>query len=58
MVDLISAIDYEPSFLFIADVQTDVDAIAMGGFGHVFKGSYNGAEVALKEIYKGHQKEV
>ena len=54
MFRLISKIDTVPRSLFITDVEKDSSAIAMGGFGNVFKGKHNGLLVALKILYKGH----
>ena len=57
MLKLISA-DAIPKSLFITDVKTDFDPIAVGGFGRVFRGKYNGQKVALKLLDKGHRKKV
>jgi hypothetical protein len=52
MFKLISEIDVRPTSLFIRDVVKDPHAIAMGGFGSVFKGKRDGHTVALKMLHK------
>ena len=55
MFKLISKIHTVPRSLLLTDIDKDPSAIAMGGFGNVFKGEYNGQLVALKILYKGHR---
>ena len=49
-----------PRSLFITDIRAVIDlgAIAMGGFGTVFKGEYAGNLVALKVLNKVRHQEV
>lgn len=55
MFKLMSKNDVLPKSLSIRDVKFDTqfNVIAMKGFGRVFKGEYEGKEVALKELNKG-----
>ena len=46
-----------PRSLFISDIRT-LDAMAIGGFGAVFKGEYAGMLVALKVLNKVRHQEV
>ena len=41
-----------PKFLYITNIKTEVHlgAIGRGGFGHVFRGTYNKQQVALKVV--------
>jgi len=57
MLKLIST-DAIPESLFITDIDTDFEPIAVGGFGRVFRGEYNGQTVALKMLDKGHRRKV
>ncbi len=57
MLKLISA-NTIPKSLFITDVETDFEPIAVGGFGRVFRGEYRGQKVALKMLDKGHRRKV
>lgn len=58
MFMLVSKIDIMPRSLFITDVEKDSQAIAVGGFGKVFKGKRGGQLVALKMLYQGHHEGV
>lgn len=55
MSKLISAMNVVPSSLGITDVEVDLDAVTMGGFGYGF---YRGNEVKVQRLFKGVQKEV
>ncbi|KAF8720764.1 hypothetical protein AX14_010792 [Amanita brunnescens Koide BX004] len=44
-----------PRSLFITDIEKDPHAIAVGGFGRVFKGKYGGQLVALKMLYQSRR---
>ena len=57
MLKLIST-DAIPKSLFITDIETDFEPIAVGGFGRVFRGEYKGQKVALKLLDKGHRRKV
>ena len=41
--------------LFITDIEIEPQAIAVGGFGRVFKGKYGGQLVALKMLYQSRR---
>ncbi len=60
MFKLWSMTDVIPKSLFITQVKTgtDLGAIALGGFGSVFKGEYQGRLVALKVLNKVRRQEV
>ena len=57
MLKLIST-DAIPKSLFITDVETDLEPIAVGGFGRVFRGEHKGQKVALKMLDKCHRGKV
>ena len=54
MFKLVSKTYAMPRSLSITDVEKDPQAIAVGGFGKVFKGKCGGRLVALKMLYHGH----
>ena len=55
MLELVSKRNIIPSSLYMMDVKTEMMPIAIGGFGHVFKGEHKGlVPVALKVVDKGH----
>ena len=54
MFKLVSKTAVMPRSLSITDVEKDPQAIAVGGFGKVFKGKCGGQLVALKMLYHGH----
>jgi hypothetical protein len=60
MFKLLSMTNVIPKSLFITQVKTETDlgAIALGGFGSVFKGEYQGQLVALKVLNKVRRQEV
>ncbi|KAF8716612.1 hypothetical protein AX14_012280 [Amanita brunnescens Koide BX004] len=51
MFKLVSKANILPRPLFITDIEKDPQAVAVGGFGRVFKGKYSGQLVALKMLY-------
>jgi hypothetical protein len=51
MFKLVSKTNILPRALFITDIKKDPQAIAIGGFGRVFKGTYRGQVVGLKMLY-------
>ena len=55
MIKLVSKTNVLPRHLFIADVEIEPPAIAVGGFGRVFKGKYGGQLVALKMLYQSRR---
>ena len=57
MLKLVST-DTIPKSLFITDVETDFEPIAVGGFGRVFRGEFKGQKVAIKMLDKGHRRKV
>jgi hypothetical protein len=54
MFRLVSKTYAMPRSLSITDVEKNPQAIAIGGFGKVFKGKCGGQLVALKMLYHGH----
>lgn len=58
MFKLVSKTNVLPRSLFITDVKKDPQAIAVGGFGSVFKGKHGGQLVALKMLYKSRHAQV
>jgi hypothetical protein len=55
MLKLVSKTNIFPRPLFITEIEKDPQAIAVGGFGRVFKGKYGGQLVAMKMLYhSGH----
>ena len=57
MFKLVSKTDVMPRSLFITDVEKDSQAIAVGGFGKIFKGKCGGQLVALEMLYHGHHRD-
>ena len=55
MFELVSKTNVLPRSLFITNVEKDPQAIAVGGFGTVFKGKRGGQLVALKMLYKSRR---
>ena len=55
MFKLVSKTNVLPRHLFIANIRKDPQAIAVGGFGRVFKGKYSGQLVALKMLYQSRR---
>ncbi len=52
----LTSMDVMPESLFITGVKMDPDLmIAIGGFGRVFGGNYEGKQVALKFVDRGHK---
>jgi hypothetical protein len=55
MIKLVSKTNVLPRHLFITDLEKDPQAVAVGGFGRVFKGKYGGQLVALKMLYQSRR---
>ena len=55
MFKLMSKTNILPRPLFITNIEKDPHAIAVGGFGRVFKGKYGVQLVALKMLYHGRR---
>ena len=47
--------DVMPESLFITGVKMDVNPLAVGGYGRVFRGDYKGKQVALKMVDKSRK---
>ena len=60
MFKLITMTNVIPRSLYIAEVKADIDqrALAIGGFGSVFKGEFAGRLVALKVLNTVRHQEV
>ena len=52
MIKLVSKTNVLPRHLFITDLEIEPQAVAVGGFGRVFKGKCGGQPVALKMLYQ------
>ena len=52
MLKIITTMPVTPSSLFVKGINSKVDYIGRGGFGHVLKGELEGTPVALKLLYK------
>jgi hypothetical protein len=44
-----------PDSLFVTGIKIDPDLVGIGAFGRVFRGEYNGQEVALKLVDKARK---
>ena len=55
MIRLVSKTNVLPRHLFITDLEIEPQAIAVGGFGKVFKGKCGGQPVALKMLYQSRR---
>ena len=55
MIKLVSKTNVLPRHLFITDLEKDPQAVAVGGFGRVFKGKHGGQLVALKMLYQSRR---
>ena len=55
MIKLVSKTNVLPRHLFITDLEIEPQAVAVGGFGRVFKGKCGGQPVALKMLYQSRR---